>query len=87
MAQVTKSPDGIFIPKELIADFDHVEVDTSHPHAIIIRSSAYKKELTTLLTRIDQRREAIQTRQGIIGDSSSLIQEDREREDPRALRD
>jgi len=87
MAEVQKSPDGLFIPKELIADFDQVEVDTSHPHAIVIRSSAYKKELTTLLTRIDQRREAIGIRQGVLGDSSSLIRQDREREDPRALCD
>ena len=87
MAEVQKSPDGLFIPKELIADFDQVEVDTSHPHAIVIRSSAYKKELTTLLTRIDQRREAIGIRQGVLGDSSSLMRQDREREDPRALCD
>ena len=87
MAQVEKRIDGIFVPKELIADFEHVEVDTSHPHAIVIRSPACKKELTALLARIDQRREAIQARRGTRGDSSSLIREDREREDPRALRD
>jgi hypothetical protein len=87
MAEVQKSPDGLFIPKELIADFEHAEVDTSHPHAIVIRSPARKKELTTLLTRIDQRRETIQSRQGVISESSALIREDREREEPRALRD
>ena len=87
MAQVEKRIDGIFVPKELIADFEHVEVDTSHPHAIVIRSPARKSDLTALLTRIDQRREAIQARRGTLGDSSSLIREDREREDPRALRD
>jgi hypothetical protein len=31
MAQVQKSPEGFFIPKEFIADFEHAEVDTSHP--------------------------------------------------------
>jgi hypothetical protein len=87
MAQVEKRLDGIFVPKELIADFEDVEVDTSHPHAIVIRSPARKKELTALLTRIDKRREAIQARRGTLGDSSALIREDREREDPRALRD
>jgi hypothetical protein len=87
MSQIRKSPDGFFIPKELIADFEHAEVDTSHPHAIVIRSPARKKELTTLLTRIDKRREAIQARCGLLDGSSVLIREDREREDPRALRD
>lgn len=87
MAQVDKRIDGIFVPKELIADFEHVEVDTSHPHAIVIRSPARKKALTALLARIDQRREAIQARRGTLDDSSTLIREDREREDPRAVRD
>ncbi len=87
MAQVEKRLDGIFVPKEMIADFEHVEIDTSHPHAIVIRSPARKKELSVLLARIDQRREAIQVRRGTLDDSSSLIREDREREDPRALRD
>ena len=85
MAEVQKSSDGVFIPRELIADFDHVVVDMSHPHAIVIRSSTRKKKLTTLLTRIDQRRESIQIRQGVLGDSGELIREDRE--EPRGLRD
>ena len=87
MSQVQKSPDGLFIPKELIADFENAEVDTSHPHAIVIRSPARKKALEALLKRINKRREAIQTRQGILDDSSELIRADREREEPRALRD
>ena len=45
MSQVQKSPEGLFIPKDLIAVFEHVEVDTSHPHAIVIRSPAKKKAL------------------------------------------
>ena len=80
MAQVQKSPEGLFIPKDLIADFEHVEVDTSHPHAIVIRSPAHTQHLATLLTRIDRRREAIQARCGVLDDSSPLIREDRERE-------
>ena len=80
MTQVQKSPDGLFIPKELIADFEHVEVDTSHPHAIVIRSPARAQTLATLLARIDQRRDAIQARRGLLGDSSALIREDRGRE-------
>jgi hypothetical protein len=87
MSQIRKSPDGFFIPKELITDFEHAEVDISHPYAIVIRSPARKQELTTLLTRIRQRREAIQVRRGLLDDSSALIREDREREAPRALRD
>jgi hypothetical protein len=54
MSQVQKSPEGLFIPKDLIADFEHVEVDTSHPHAIVIRSRARTEPLVTLLARIDQ---------------------------------
>ena len=80
MAQVQKSPEGLFIPKDLIADFEHVEVDTSHPHAIVIRSPAPTPHLATLLTRIDQRRETILARCGVLDESSSLIREDRERE-------
>jgi hypothetical protein len=80
---VRKSPDGFFIPKELMADFEHAEADTSHPHAIVTRSPAHTKELAALLTRIDQRRGAIQARQGVIDDSSSLIREDRERDERR----
>jgi hypothetical protein len=87
MAQVEKRRDGIFVPKELIADFEHVEVDTSSPDAIVIRSPARKKELMALLARIDKRREAIRARRGLLDDSSALIREDREREEPRALRD
>ena len=80
MSQVQKSPEGLFIPKDLIADFEHVEVDTSHPHAIVIRSPARTQHLATLLARIDQRREAIQARRGLLDESSALIREDRERE-------
>ena len=80
MSRVQKSAEGLFIPKDLIADFEHVEVDTSHPHAIVIRSPAKKKALEILLTRINQRRQAIRARCGLLDDSSALIREDRERE-------
>ena len=81
MSQIQKSPDGLFIPKELIADFEHVEVDTSHPHAIVIRSPAQQQKLATLLVRIEQRRDAIHARRGLLEDSSTLIRADREREE------
>lgn len=81
MAQVQKSLEGLFIPKELIADFEHVEVDTSHPHALVIRSPVRKQALATLLALIDQRRDAIRARRGLLDDSSALIHEDREREE------
>jgi hypothetical protein len=85
MSQVQKSPEGLFIPKDLIADFEHVEVDISHPHAIVIRSPARQQQLATLLARIAQRRDAIQVRRGLLDDSSPLIREDREREDRRSV--
>ena len=81
MSQVQKSPEGLFIPKELIADFEHVEVDTSHPHALVIRSPVRKQALSTLLALIDQRRDAIRARRGLLDDSSAVIHEDREREE------
>ena len=80
MSQVQKNAEGLFIPKDLIADLEHVEVDTSHPHAIVIRSPAKTKALETLLARINQRREAIRARCGLLDDSSALIREDGERE-------
>ena len=80
MSQVQKSPEGLFIPRELIADFEHVEVDTSHPHVLVIRSPARTQQLAALLTRIDQRREAIHARRGLLDDSSALLRADRERE-------
>jgi hypothetical protein len=46
----------------------------------VIRSPAHTQHLATLLTRIDQRREAIHARRGLLDDSSALIREDRERE-------
>ena len=80
MSQVRKSPEGLFIPKELIEDFEHVEVDNSHPYAVVIRSPAQKEELLILLRRIAQRREAIYKRRGCLEESSALIRADRERE-------
>jgi hypothetical protein len=81
MSQIQKSPDGLFIPKELIADFEHVEVDTSHPHAIVIRSPARQQKLAALLARINQRRDTIHARCRLLEDSSPLIRADREREE------
>lgn len=81
MGQVYKTADGIFIPKELIADFEHVEVDSSRPHEIIIRSPLQGRGLVALLARIDQRREEIRKRRGVLEDSSHLIREDRESEE------
>ena len=81
MSQVQKSPEGLFIPKDLIADFEHIEVDTSHPHAIVIRSPARAQKLATFLAHIDQRCESIRVRSGLLEDSSALIRDDREREE------
>jgi hypothetical protein len=80
MSQVEKSAEGLFIPKDLIADFEHVEVDTSHPHAIVIRSRTRTQQLATLLARIAQRRETIRARCGELDESSTFIREDRELE-------
>lgn len=81
MSQVRKTADGIFIPKELIADFEHVEVDCSYPYEIIIRSPLRGRGLVALLARIDQRREEIYKRRGVLEDSSHFIRQDRESEE------
>ena len=80
MPQISKTADGIFIPKELIADFEHVEFDTSRPYEIVIRSP-HDGGLAALIARIDQRREQIYNRQSLLEDSSHLIREDRENEE------
>lgn len=81
MRQVAKTADGLFIPRELIADFEHVEVDSSRPHEIIIRSPLQNGGLASLVTRINQRREQIRQRCGVLEDSSRFIREDRESEE------
>jgi hypothetical protein len=81
MGQISKTADGIFIPRELLADFEHVEIDSSRAHEILIRSPLQSRDLADLLTRIDQRREEIRKRRGVLEDSSRLIREDRESEE------
>ncbi len=78
MRQVIKTEDGIFIPKELIPGFERVEVDTSDPRVIVIRSPRRSRGLEAVLARIDQRREAIRRRRGVLSDSTLLIREDRD---------
>jgi len=78
MPQVTKTEDGIFIPKELISDFEHAEVDTSQPGMVIIRSHPKGRGLDDILARIDARREKIFRERGLLSDSSELIREDRD---------
>jgi hypothetical protein len=46
----------------------------------VIRSPAHTQHLATLLSRIDQRRQAIHARRRLLDESSALIREDRERE-------
>lgn|GEM_PF-4423097 len=80
MADIRKTAEGIFIPRELIPDFERVEVDTSTPGAIIIRSKARPRALDEVLARIDRRREEIARRQGLLDESAVLIREGREQE-------
>ena len=80
MAEILKTEAGLFIPRELISDFERVEVDTSTPGLIVIRSSARPRALDEVLARIDRRREEIARRQGLLDESAVLIQEGREQE-------
>jgi hypothetical protein len=40
VSEILKTEEGIFIPRELIPDFERAEVDASTPGVIIIRSKA-----------------------------------------------
>jgi hypothetical protein len=46
----------------------------------VIRSPAHTQHLARLLARIDQRRETMHVRRGLLDESRALIREDRERE-------
>lgn len=80
MAEIVKTEAGIFIPRELIADFEHVEFDASTPGEIIIRSKARHRRLDEVLARIDRRRAEIAGQHGVFDDSVLLIHEGREQE-------
>jgi hypothetical protein len=80
MLEILKTDEGIFIPRTLIPDFERVEVDTSTPGAITIRSKAASRHSQTVLERMDRRREAIFQRRGLLDDSTILIRQSREEE-------
>ena len=80
MAEVLKTEAGIFIPRELISDFERAEVDVSNPGEITIRSNPPRRALDKLLARIDRRREEISKRRGLLDDGAELIREGREDE-------
>jgi hypothetical protein len=80
MAEVVKTPDGIFIPRELIAGFEAAEIDASTPGVIIIRSKAQHRALDEVLARIERRREDVARRRGTLDESAVLIREGREQE-------
>jgi hypothetical protein len=80
MAEILKTEAGIFIPRELIPDFDRAEVDVSTPGEITIRSAVQRRALDDVLARIDRRREEISCRRGLLDDSGALIREGREHE-------
>ena len=69
MSRVQKNPESLFSPKERITNFEHVEVNTSHLHAMMIQSRTRMQQLARLLACIDQRREAMHTRRGLLDDS------------------
>ncbi len=80
MSNIVKTEKGIFIPRDLIPDLKRVEVDTSTPGVIIIRSRTERRRLDGILKQMDRRREAIFQRRGLLDDSTALICESRERE-------
>ena len=80
MSKILKTEEGIFIPREVIEDFERVEVDESMPGVIVIRSMSRERNLDSVLARIDSRREMILKRRGLLGDSASIIREGRELE-------
>ena len=80
MSKILKTEAGIFIPREIIEDFERVEVDESMPGVIVIRSRSRERNLHSVLARIDSRREMILKRRGLLDNSASIIREGRERE-------
>jgi hypothetical protein len=80
MSEILKTEEGIFIPRELIPDFEQVMVDTSRPGVITIRSKVESRHLDSVLERMDRRREAIFQRRGLLDDSTALIRQSREEE-------
>jgi len=80
MSEILKTEEGIFIPRQLIPDFEQVMVDTSRPGVIIIRSKAASRHLDSVLERMDRRREAILQRRGLLDDSTAFIRQSREEE-------
>lgn len=80
MAEILKTETGIFIPRELIPDFERAEVDVSSTGKITIRSRGQRRALDDLLAGIDRRREGISSRRGVLEDSVDLIREGRENE-------
>jgi hypothetical protein len=79
-SKIQKTQEGIFIPRELIPDFERVDVDASTPGVIIISSRKGSRHLDGVLERIDRRREIILGRRGPLADSIAIIRESRERE-------
>ena len=80
MSKIVKTEEGIFVPRDLIPDLKRVEVDTSTPGVIIIRSRTERRRLDGILEQMDRRREAIFQRRGLLDDSTVLISESREHE-------
>lgn len=80
MAHIIKTTEGIFIPRELISNFEGAEVDASMPGLIVIRSRPRPRGLDEVLARIDRRRQEIAARRGLLDESAVLIRESREQE-------
>jgi hypothetical protein len=80
MSEILKTEEGIFIPRELIPDFERAEVDASRPGVITIRSKAASRHLDSVLERMDRRRDVIFQRRGLLDDSTALIRQSREEE-------
>ena len=80
MAEILKTEAGIFIPRELIPDFERAEVVVSSPGEITIRSKVQRRASDELLARIDRRREDILRHRGVLEESVALIREGRENE-------
>lgn len=80
MSKILKTDQGIFIPRELINDFEGAEVDVSVSGIIVIRSKTGNRPAEKLLDQITRRREAIFKRKGLLTDSTPLIRAGREQE-------
>ncbi len=68
--------EGLFIPLELFAGHDGIEIKVTDDGVVTIRPR--ERRLSDVWRTIDSRREALKHSHGLMDDSTNLIREDRD---------